>query len=198
MLWVKLSWVELWVPQSLSANFCPIRQGCRRRSYNSVLQNFVAFIPSRSIRQIMANFSRIEFQSTSGKEKKIIVLCSRPPQNAVKTGLHAGVQWPQRILLSCRFRCPHRRRCLISPVSWQCDRSHSIPQKGFNLHIRRVKETRDISRDTVNESQILKLVPNTKRQKCSISFKMRFANLSSQTPTSWVEWVLLNQRQKHK
>ena len=103
MLWVKLSWVELWVPQSLSANFCPIRQGCRRRSYNSVLQNFVAFIPSLSIRQIMANFSRIEFQSTSGKEKKIIVLCSRPPQNAVKTGLHAGVQWPQRILLSCRF-----------------------------------------------------------------------------------------------
>ena len=99
MLWVKLSWVELWVPQSLSANFCPIRQGCRRRSYNSVLQNFVAFIPSLSIRQIMANFSRIEFQSTSGKEKKIIVLCSRPPQNAVKTGLHAGVQWPQRIII---------------------------------------------------------------------------------------------------
>ena len=152
MLWVKLSWVELWVPQSLSANFCPIRQGCRRRSYNSVLQNFVAFIPSRSIRQIMANFSRIEFQSTSGKEKKIIVLCSRRPQNAVKTGLHADVQWPQRILLSCRFRCPHRRCCLISLVSWQCDCSHSIPRKGFNLHIKRVKETRDISRDTVYES----------------------------------------------
>ena len=146
LIWCfELSWVELnfWVPQSLSANFCPIRQGCRRRSYNSVLQNFVAFIPSRSIRQIMANFSRIEFQSTSGKEKKIIVLCSRPPQNAVKTGLHAGVQWPQRILLSCRFRCPHRRRCLVSLVSWQCDRSHSIPQKGFNLHIKRVKESQE-------------------------------------------------------
>ena len=79
--------------------------------------NFVAFIPSRSIRQIMANFSRIEFQSTSGKEKKIIVLSSRPPQNAVKTRLPSGVQRPQRILLSCRSCCPHRRRCLISLVS---------------------------------------------------------------------------------
>ena len=37
---------------------------------------------SHSIRQIMANFSRIH---STGKKKKIVVLCSRPSQN-VKTG----------------------------------------------------------------------------------------------------------------
>ena len=41
--------------------------------------------PSRLIRQILANFVEVEFQTTAShcqeKKKKVVVLCSRPQQN---------------------------------------------------------------------------------------------------------------------
>ena len=47
--------------------------------------NFVAFIPSRSIRQIMATFFYSWFRKdcieVQGKRNKIVVLCTRPLQN---------------------------------------------------------------------------------------------------------------------
>ena len=47
--------------------------------------NFVAFFPSRSIRQIMATFFYSWFRKdcieVQGKKKKIVVWCSRPAQN---------------------------------------------------------------------------------------------------------------------
>ena len=42
--------------------------------------NFIALIPSRSIRHMLANFARAEFVKTVSnfrKKKKVIALCSR-------------------------------------------------------------------------------------------------------------------------
>jgi len=53
-----------------------------------VIQTLLEHIPSGSIRQLLANFSGVEFWrsvSKFRKRKKKVVLCSRPLQN-VKLG----------------------------------------------------------------------------------------------------------------
>ena len=46
--------------------------------------NLIALIPSRLIRQILANFFEVEFCITAQEKKKIIVvLCSRPRQHVL-------------------------------------------------------------------------------------------------------------------
>ena len=48
-----------------------------------VASNFIALIPSRLIRQMLANFLGVEFLRTvsnSGKNRKVVVLCSRRRQ----------------------------------------------------------------------------------------------------------------------
>ena len=52
-------------------------------SYICAASNFIALIPYRSIRQMLANFGGVEFQRTVGevKKKEDVVLCLRPLQN---------------------------------------------------------------------------------------------------------------------
>ena len=57
--------------------------------------NFMTLILSRLIRQMLANFFEVDSKGlyqSSGKEKKVVVLCSRPRQN-VKLGTFTLKSW---------------------------------------------------------------------------------------------------------
>ena len=43
--------------------------------------NFIAHIPSRSVRQMLAIFSGAEKTAIEAQEQKVVVLCSRPSRN---------------------------------------------------------------------------------------------------------------------
>ena len=43
--------------------------------------NFIAHIPSRSIREMLAIFSGVEKTAIEAQEQKVFVLCSRPSRN---------------------------------------------------------------------------------------------------------------------
>ena len=90
--------------------------------------NLMALIPSRLIRQMLANFFEVEFCITAqAKKKRIVVLCSRPRQHVLslcssattakkctkKPDARAKLLFTNRNLMGfCRSRC--RLRCLSS------------------------------------------------------------------------------------
>ena len=57
---------------------------CAITTVKATKTSLTKFIPSRSIRSMLAIFSGFEFHNTikvQGKKKEIVFLCSRPPQN---------------------------------------------------------------------------------------------------------------------
>ena len=59
--------------------------------------NLIALIPSRFIRQMLANFFEVEFCITAQeKKKRIVILCSRPRQHVLSRCSGATTQRRQR------------------------------------------------------------------------------------------------------
>ena len=98
----------------------------------------MALIPSRLLRQMLANVLELNSKGlyqSSGKEEKVIVLCSRPRQN-VNSGTFTllsgndGKEMYEKSVMHvqsccfanqiycffCRSRCRLRRRCLSSLI----------------------------------------------------------------------------------
>ena len=69
-----------------------------------VVSKLIALIPSRSIRQMLANFSGLEFFKTVSnfrKRKKIAVVCSSSPKRETRHFHVVVVQWRPRSVQKC-------------------------------------------------------------------------------------------------
>ena len=130
---VSRSW--LWVPDQYTTTTATATK-TSLKNWIHVASNFIAFIPSRLIRQMLANFLELNSKwlyQSSGKEKESC--CLRFPSLKKPEIRHfhvVVVQWRQRnvqksvmhvqsccfanlnLLLFCRSRCRCRRRCLSS------------------------------------------------------------------------------------
>ena len=90
--------------------------------------NFITLIPSRSVRQMLVNFSGVEFYKTVSKFRKekqsrCLVFTSSTKREIRHFHVQKSVMHVQsccfaylNLLLFCRSRCRHRRCCLSSLI----------------------------------------------------------------------------------